>query len=243
MGYILIVGAKGDIAKALANKYASKGYNLYLAAINSKALKNFADNLSQNHQIKTKCLDLNILDYYKHSTFYASLREKPEGVICAVGYLGEQKKSEDDIEETIKIVSTNFLGVVNLFNIVAKDFEKRKHGFIVGISSVAGERGRKKNYIYGSAKAALTAYLSGLRNRLFFANVQVLTVKPGFVKTKMTAELKGPKRFVTDPEKVAAAIYKAQQKQKNILYTSWVWKWIMWAVKMIPESKFKKMDF
>ena len=163
-------------------------------------------------------------------------------MISAVGYLGEQKKSEINFEEMNKIISTNFLGVVNFFNIVAKDFEKRKNGFIVGISSVAGERGRKNNYTYGAAKAALTAYLSGLRNRLFFSNVHVLTAKPGFVKTKMTKDLKGRKRFASNPEKVAADIYKAQQKRKNILYTSWIWRWIMWMVKLIPESKFKKMD-
>ena len=242
MGYILIVGAKGDIAKALAKKYASGGYNLYLAAIKSKELKDFAQDLNIRYQVKTQCLDFNILAYHKHATFYASLKKKPEGVISAVGYLGEQKKSEIDFEEMNKIISTNFLGIVNLFNIIAKDFEKRKSGFIVGISSVAGERGRRKNYTYGAAKAALTAYLSGLRNRLFFSSVQVLTVKPGFVKTKMTKNLEGHKRFASNPEKVAADIYKAQQKQKNILYTSWIWRWIMWTVKLIPENKFKKMD-
>ena len=107
----------------------------------------------------------------------------------------------------------------------------------MGISSVAGERGRKKNYTYGASKAALTAYLSGLRNRLFFSNVHVLTAKPGFVNTKMTKNLiKVLKRFASNPEKVAADIYKAQQKRKNILYTSWIWRWIMWMVKLIPDK-------
>ena len=214
MSYLLIIGAKGDIAKALAKKYASSGYNLYLAAIKSKELKDFAQDLNIRYQVKTQCLDFNILDYHKHATFYASLKEKPEGVISAVGYLGEQKKSEIDFEEMNKIISVNFLGIVNFFNIVAKNFEKRKRGFIVGISSVAGERGRKKNYTYGAAKAALTSYLSGLRNRLFFSNIQVLTVKPGFVKTKMTKYLKGHKKFASNPEKVAADIYKFRKQEK-----------------------------
>ena len=136
MGYILIVGAKGDIAKALAKKYASSGYNLYLAAIKSKELKDFAQDLNIRYQVKTQCLDFNILAYHKHATFYASLKEKPEGVISAVGYLGEQKKSEIDFEEMNKIISTNFLGIVNLFNIIAKDFEKRKSGFSSSVGIV-----------------------------------------------------------------------------------------------------------
>ena len=106
MSYVLIIGAKGDIAKALAKKYASSGYNLYLAAIKSKELKDFAQDLNIRYQVKTQCLDFNILTYHKHVTFYASLKEKPEGVISAVGYLGEQKKSEINFEEMNKIIST-----------------------------------------------------------------------------------------------------------------------------------------
>jgi short-subunit dehydrogenase len=113
---------------------------------------------------------------------------------------------------------------------------------MVGISSVAGDRGRKSNYIYGSAKAALTAYLSGLRNRLYDAQVHVMTVKPGFVATKMTEGMDLPEKLTAQPQQVAEDIYNAQQKGKNVLYTKWVWRYIMMIIRAIPEWKFKGMS-
>ena len=113
---------------------------------------------------------------------------------------------------------------------------------MVGISSVAGDRGRKSNYIYGSSKAGLIAYLSGLRNRLYNSKVHVMTVKPGFVFTKATRNMNLPEKLTAQPEEVAKDIYNAQQRGKNVLYTKWFWKWIMMAIKMIPESKFKRMN-
>ena len=242
MKYILIVGAKSDIAKAIAKKYAEEGYDLYLAARDSLDLKIFANDLNIRTGRTVKCLELDILKYDSHQKFYQSLEEKPIGVISAVGYLGNQEKSENDFDETKKIIDTNYTGIVNLFNIIANDFEKRKSGFIIGISSVAGVRGRKSNYMYGSAKAGLTTYLSGLRNKLHDSNVHVMTVLPGFVNTQMTANLDLPKKLTAQPEEVANDIYKSQQKMKNILYTKWFWKWIMLIIKLIPEFQFKKMS-
>ena len=131
---------------------------------------------------------------------------------------------------------------MSLFNIIANDFEKRKSGFIVGISSVAGDRGRKSNYLYGSAKAAFTAYLSGLRNRLYDAQVHVMTVKPGFVATKMTEDMDLPEKLTAQPDEVADDIYNAQQKNKNVFYTKWIWRWVMLIIRSIPEWKFKGMN-
>ncbi len=242
MGYILIIGAKSDIAKAVARKYAEKGNNLYLAARNSSELKEFAKDIGIRTQMDVKCLDLDVLDYASHQCFYDTLAEKPIGVVSAVGYLGDQDKTQSHFTEAKKIIDTNYTGLVSLFNIIANDFEKRKSGFIVGISSVAGDRGRKSNYMYGSAKAAFTAYLGGLRNRLHEANVQVLTVKPGFVATKMTEGLDLPKKLTAEPKEVAKVIYRAQQQDKNVVYIKWIWKWIMLIIKNIPEWQFKKMS-
>jgi decaprenylphospho-beta-D-erythro-pentofuranosid-2-ulose 2-reductase len=242
MNYILIIGAKSDIAKATAREYAKHGYDLYLAARNSSDLEEFANDLQIRYERKVKRIELDILDYHSHNIFYDALEHKPVGVISAVGYLGNQSKAQDDFDEVQKIIDTNYTGVVSLINIIADDFEKRKSGFIVGISSVAGDRGRKSNFIYGSSKAALTVYLSGLRNRLCTMNVQVLTVKPGFVNTKMTAGLNLPKKLTAQPGEVAKNIYEAQQKGKNVLYTKWIWKWVMLIIKLIPESQFKKMS-
>ncbi len=242
MSYILIIGAKSDIAKATAREYAKHGYNLYLAARNSDELKEFADDVTVRTQRMVKLVELDILNYKSHQSFYDQFEEKPLGVISAIGYLGEQEKAQSDFEEAQQIMDTNYTGVVSLFNIIANDFEHRRSGFMVGISSVAGDRGRKSNYTYGSAKAALTAYLSGLRNRLFDAQVYVLTVKPGFVTTKMTEGMDLPEKLTAQPEEVAEDIYKAQQKGKNVLYTKWIWRWVMLIIRNIPEFQFKKMS-
>jgi decaprenylphospho-beta-D-erythro-pentofuranosid-2-ulose 2-reductase len=242
MSYVLIIGAKSDIAKATAREYARHGYDLYLAARNTSELEAFANDINVRMQRTVKTVELDVLDYGSHRAFYEQLEEAPMGVVSAVGYLGDQAKAQKDFQEAKLIMDTNYTGVVSLFNIIADDFEQRGSGFIIGISSVAGDRGRKSNYLYGSAKAALTAYLSGLRNRLCDAHVHVLTVKPGFVATKMTADMDLPERLTAQPQDVAADIYQAQQKNKNILYTKWIWRWVMLAIRIIPEWKFKGMS-
>jgi short-subunit dehydrogenase len=242
MSYLLIVGAKSDIAKAVAREYARNGYNIYLAGRGVDEMEEFVIDLKIRLGVKVKALALDVLDYASHQAFYESLEEKPLGVVVAVGYLGEQGKAQTDFEEAQKIMDTNYTGVVSILNIVANDFEKRKGGFIVGISSVAGDRGRKSNYIYGSAKSALTVYLSGLRNRLYEAQVEVLTVKPGFVATAMTAGMDLPTKLTAQPDEVAKDIYKAQQGEKSMVYTKGLWRWIMLIITSIPEWQFKKMS-
>ncbi len=243
MSYLLIIGAKSDIAKELAKEYSHRGYDLFLAARKSKELQEFAKDLSIRTQRDIKLMELDILRFESHRSFYNSLPHKPFGVISAVGYLGDQKKGESDFREARKIIDTNYTGVVSLLNIIADDFSKRGSGFIVGISSVAGDRGRKKNQLYGSAKAGLSAYLSGLRNRLHDSKVHVLTVKPGFVATKMTEGMDLPSSLTARPSETAKDIYKAQKKGKNVIYTKWIWCWIMMIVNRIPERIFKKMNF
>jgi decaprenylphospho-beta-D-erythro-pentofuranosid-2-ulose 2-reductase len=242
MSYILIVGAKSDIAKATAREYVKNGYDLYLACRNSSELQSFANDINIRMGRIVKLVELDILDFKSHQVFYNNLEEKPLGVISAIGYLGDQDFAETDFEEAQKIMNTNYSGIVSLFNIIANDFENRGSGFIVGISSVAGDRGRRSNYIYGSAKAAFTTYLSGLRCRLYKAKVHVMTVNPGFVATKMTKNIDLPKKLTAQPNEVAKDIYKGQQKGKNVLYTKWIWRWIMALVKLIPEWKFKGMS-
>jgi len=242
MSYILIIGAKSDIAKATAREYAKHGYDIYLAARGSDELQSFAQDIKIRTEQDIKLLELDILDYKTHASFYAKLDEKPLGVISAIGYLGEQEKAQTHFEETQRIIDTNYTGIVSLFNIIANDFEKKRSGFIIAISSVAGDRGRKSNYLYGAAKAALSTYLSGLRNRLYESQVHVMTVKPGFVATKMTEGMDLPEKLTGLPEEIAKDLYQAQQKSKNILYTKWIWRWIMLIIKNIPEFQFKKMS-
>jgi short-subunit dehydrogenase len=242
MKYILIIGAKSDIAKEVSRKYAKKGYNLYLAGKNISEISSFVDDIKIRTGVEAKLKEFDITKFDTHNNFYNELEIKPEGVMIAAGYMEEQKTCELDFEKTINTINVNYTGAVSILNIIANDFESRKSGFIIGISSVAGDRGRKTNYIYGSSKAAFTSYLSGLRNRLFENNVHVLTVKPGFVDTKMTAGLDLPEKLTASPEEVAYAIVKAQEKNKNIIYVKPVWQIIMLIIKHIPEFIFKRLS-
>ena len=242
MEYILILGAKSDIARDIARIYAESGYSLYLAARQSTELEAFASDLRIKNDVDVQNLDIDILDYTSHQKFYDSLKKAPVGVVSAVGYLGSQELAESSFSEAKKILDTNYTGLVSIFEIIAKNFKLKKSGFIVGISSVAGDRGRKSNYHYGAAKAAFSTYLSGLRNRLYDSGVHVLTVKPGFVATKMTANLDLPSRLTGSSSTVAKDIVNAQRKRVNILYTISIWRLIMLVIKSIPEFQFKKMS-
>ena len=241
MKYILILGAKSDMAMATARQYASSGYGLILAGRNIEQLNTFKKDIAIRHSVEVQLIEFDVLDYPSHQSFYASLAVRPEGVISFIGYLGDHELAKRDCVEAIRIIDTNYTGLVSILNIVANDLEQKGDGFIVGVSSVAGDRGRQSNYYYGSAKAGFTVYLSGLRNRLTAKNVHVMTVKPGFVATKMTEHLTLPPKLTAKPEQVAKAIYRAQQKKQNVLYVLWMWRWIMAIIKHVPEFMFKKM--
>lgn len=242
MGYALVIGANSDIGKAIAYEYAKNGYDLYLVARNSLRLHEFASDLEVRFRNDVKCLDLDILDFSFHREFYQNLPEKPSGVISVVGYLGEQNKGERNFKEAQAIIETNYTGIMNFIEIVAADFVSRKNGFIIGVSSVAGDRGRMSNYLYGAAKAAFSTYLSGLRNRVFKYGINVLTVKPGFVDTQMTKGMDLPKILTAKPSEVAKHIFLAQAKGKDIIYTKKIWCLIMLIIRNIPEFIFKRMS-
>ncbi len=241
MPRLLIIGAKSDIAVSVAKAYAAEGYNLYLAAKNSASMKEFASDLQIRYDRKVSIFELDVLDTDTHQSFYDKLNPAPDGVLLAAGYLGDHELACKDFEETARILDTNYRGCVSMLNIIANDFEKRKAGFIAVISSVAGDRGRQSNYYYGSAKAALSAYLSGLRNRLTEAGVQVITIKPGFVRTRMTEGMDLPPLLTAQPDEVAGDILSAQKKGKDIIYSKWLWRYIMFVIRIIPERIFKKL--
>jgi decaprenylphospho-beta-D-erythro-pentofuranosid-2-ulose 2-reductase len=240
--YVLILGASSDIAKSIAMEYAQKGYSLILAGRNLDEISKDANDINIRYNINAIPAFFDALDFNSHSSFFHSLNPKPVGVICALGYLGNQKDAELNFNESYRIIATNYSGCVSILNIAANYFENVKEGFIVGISSVAGDRGRGSNYFYGSAKAGFSEYLSGLRNRLHKSDIQVLTVKPGFVYTKMTKNLNLPKLLTAIPQRVASDIVKAQQTKKNVIYTPWFWRYIMIVIKLIPENIFKKLS-
>ncbi len=243
MSEVLIIGATSDVGREIARRYAKAGYDVVLTARDEVKLKAEAEDLSLRFgSIRVTSYPLDVRAFETHQDFVESLDRMPDGVIAVVGYLGDQQKAQREFEEAKAIIETNYTGIVSLLEKFADRFAKRRSGFIVGISSVAGERGRKSNYIYGSAKAGFTTYLSGLRNRLHDLNIQVLSVIPGFIATKMTAGMDLPPKLTAQPEEVAEAIFSAQQKGKDILYTKSIWRVVMAIIRAIPEWQFKKMS-
>ena len=239
---VLILGATSDMAVAIARQLALEGYSITLAARNTDRLSALEGDLRVRHKVMVSSARFDALDFPSHEAFYQSLPEKPDIVICVFGFLGEQSEAQRNWGHCHEIIDSNYTGAVSILNIVANDFERRKKGVIVGISSVAGERGRQSNYIYGSAKAAFTAYLSGLRNRLFHHGVHVVTVKPGFVKTKMIENLPAtPAMLTASPAKVASSVSKAIRRKKNTVFVLSAWALIMFVIRNIPEGVFKRL--
>ena len=240
---LLILGANSDIAYAIANQFAKEeGAELYLASRKNELLNKKVEDLKIRHAVQARALAFDAAAFESHAEFYHHLDPKPDIVVAAFGYFGDQAEAQNNFDEASQIIESNYTGAVSILEIVAADFEKRATGRIIGISSVAGDRGRQSNYNYGSAKSGLSTYLDGLRNRLAKSNVHVMTVKPGFVNTKMTADLDLPAAVTASTQQVAQDIYNAFLKSKNTLYTRWFWRWIMVVIRLIPEPAFKRMQ-
>ncbi len=246
MAKVLILGANSAIAREVANILASKGHTLYLASRNVERLRRFAQHLETKYGAEVFTGEFDATAYASHPLFFKKVLEEMgevDWVLLAFGYLGDHERAVSDFSEARKILEINLMGAVSVLSVIAPYMEGRGRGVIAGISSIAGDRGRADNYVYGSAKGGLTVYLSGLRQRLFRKGVKVLTVKPGFVDTPMTSGLDLPKRLVSKPEKVAQDIVKAMERGKDVLHTPLYWWFIATAIRCIPEFVFKRMKF
>jgi len=241
MSNVLILGAASDIAEAIAYAYAGRGSTVMLAARTITRLERVQADMLVRFGKSPFLLEFDALDYNGHQRFYKNLPVSPDIVVCVFGYLGDNEKALHDFSEAKNIIDVNYTGAVSILNAASEQFIEKGSGTIIGISSVAGERGRQSNFHYGSAKAGFTAYLSGLRNYLFHKGVHVLTVKPGFVKTKMTAEMPLNPKLTASPQQIAKDVLKAADKKKNVLYSLWMWKYIMAIIRSIPEGVFKKL--
>ena len=243
MPNLLVLGALSDIARAVAHRYAREGYSITLAARQPERLQPEAADLEIRYGVKVHIAPaFDALAMDSHVAWYAALPERAEVVLCAFGVLGDQQQAQHNWAQARQMLDVNFTGAVSILEAVAAEMEQRGSGTIIGISSVAGDRGRASNYFYGSAKAGFTAYLSGLRNRLAKKGVHVLTVKPGFVRTAMTREMPLPPFITGTPEKVAEDIFRAARRRSNTRYTLWMWKYIMLIIKNIPEGVFKRLS-
>ena len=239
---ILILGANSDLGIAIAENYAKNSFvKLHLASKNKIKLNNLKSDISIRFNSNIEIYELNIIDTKNHTSFLKKIKNI-DIAYCVFGYLGENDESFSEWSEAEKIIMTNYVGAVSILNKISKKFIENKKGIIVGVSSVAGERGRMSNFIYGSAKAGFTTYLSGLRNYLYDHNIHVLTVLPGFMRTKMITNIKTPQILTADPSKAAFRIINAVEKKKNIIYVLGIWKYIMLIIKNIPENIFKKLS-
>ncbi|MEJ5978009.1 SDR family oxidoreductase [Novosphingobium sp. PS1R-30] len=239
---VLIIGGKSDIGLALAHRFAAAGHPIQLAARDVGALATDKADIELRHGVAVTLHEIDVLATESFAPFLDGLPALPGTAICVVGLLGDQARSESDPAAATLTFRSNFEGPALLTGLIANRFEQRGSGTLVGISSVAGERGRASNYVYGSAKAGYTAFLSGLRNRLAKKGVHVLSVLPGFVDTRMTAGMDLPAKLTAQPTEVASAVFKAVGARRNVLYVKPIWWVIMTIIRAIPERIFKGMS-
>jgi short-subunit dehydrogenase len=241
MPVMMVVGATSDIARSAALAFGLEGWDIQMAARDEERLARIADDLAVRLGRPVPRFPFDALDVERRRSFWKALPTTPDALLCAVGLLGDQTAARTDMDLAEAIAETNYSGLVPLLAQAAQSFEERGKGLIIVIASVAGDRGRASNYTYGAAKAALETYVSGLRQRLAQRGVQVITVKPGFVRTAMTEGMPLPELLTATPEQAAADIVRAARKKRSVVYTRWFWRWIMVIIKALPERLFQRL--
>jgi decaprenylphospho-beta-D-erythro-pentofuranosid-2-ulose 2-reductase len=245
MNRVLILGATSPIARALAIRFASDGAHLYLAARDADEARRVAEDVSARAGVTALSGTFDAADFAAHDEFIrhvATTLGGLDGVVVCFGTLGDEDAAQTDPTDALATINQNFTGAVSLITLAARHLEQQGSGFIIAIGSVAGERGRKKNYVYGSAKGALATFTQGLRGRLAASDVHVMTVKLGTVDTRMTWGREGALLTIA-PTKAADLIYAAYRKRAEVVYVPWFWRLIMGAIRLIPESRFKRVSF
>lgn len=239
---MIVLGSNSEVAQSFVERVLDTGEKystIYLCTSNRETTEKFAKHLDVKFLQQTQIIDL---DLEKEIDYVALHDLNSDLLFCATGYLGlSTEEGLFDKKNTEKIIDINYSKLIPILNFFAEKMERQRFGTLIVLSSVAGERGRQSNFIYGSAKAGLTAYLSGLRNYLFPKKVHVITVKPGFMETKMTEGLPLNPKLTTTPKQAANCIYKAFKSKKNTVYVLPIWEIIMLIIRNIPEFIFKKL--
>ncbi len=239
---MIVLGSTSEVAQAFveeALKQGEKFEKIYLITSNVETTERFARHIDVKFLQQAEVIELDLMKETDYSRFE---RVNSSLLFCATGYLGDStEEGLYDNKNTEKIIDINYARLVPVLNYFVQKFESRRSGTIIGLSSVAGDRGRQSNFIYGSAKAAFTAYLSGLRNYLSDKKVHVLTVKPGFMATKMTEGLPLNPKLTASPSQAAKHIFQAYKRKKNVVYVLPIWGLIMLIIRSIPEFIFKKL--
>lgn len=244
---VILFGATSAIAEQTARQLVAQGASLYCVGRSPDKLTALLDDLrvrASDHQRIDGCV-ADLTDNAQHAHLIDAaehLLGGIDGVLIAHGTLPDQQACQADTALTRQEIETNALSVISLLTPLANRLERQRHGVIAVISSVAGDRGRQSNYVYGAAKGMLSIFLQGLRNRLAKANVDVVTIKPGFVDTPMTAEFEKGGPLWAKPEQIAKGIISSMQKGKGEVYLPWFWWGIMRIITHIPEALFKRMS-
>lgn len=238
---ILILGANSDIAKAIAKHYASEGYNLILLLRDASRIHTFAEHLKKLYHVSIQIIEKDI-DEVNETFDITSLVETPfVGVVCCLGYMGNELRAKDDVIEKNKILQRNFLACKYIIDSCVTRLQKVPNSFVVGISSVAGDRIKERNYYYGKAKKKFSNYLKEITEH--YSEIKIIDAKLGFVHTKATEAMDLPKLLTTTPEYVADKLYRFEENNRSgVVYIKWYWKYIMLIIKAIPEPIFKKLN-
>ncbi|MBM3547585.1 MAG: SDR family oxidoreductase [Alphaproteobacteria bacterium] len=245
MRKVLIVGATSAIAQATARLLAAKGDHLFLAGRAAERLEMVRQDLAVRGAASVGVFTIDANDRARHEALLNAAEQAMGGldtVLIAHGSLPDQRSCETSVEQTLAAIETNALSVITLATLIANRFEACRAGTIAVISSVAGDRGRKSNYVYGASKGMVSLFLQGLRNRLAAVGVQVLTIKPGFVDTPMTAAIPKGGPLWAKPDTIAADILAAIEKKRDVVYLPWFWWGIMLIIRLIPERIFKRLS-
>ncbi|MGH7781978.1 MAG: SDR family oxidoreductase [Candidatus Binataceae bacterium] len=245
MAKVLILGATSPIARILAMRFAQDGDALYLAARDANEARRIARDISVRTGAVAQSGAFDAADFGSHAEFIRHAADELgglDGVVLCFGTLGDEDAAQIDPSAALATLHQNFTGAVSLMTLTTLRLEEQKRGFMIVIGSVAGDRGRKKNYVYGSAKSGLHAFTQGLRGRLASAGVHVMTVKLGTVDTRMTWGREGT-LLTVPPKQAAAAIYAAYRRKAEVVYVPWFWRPIMAIVRLIPERVFKRTSF
>ena len=239
VGTALLVGATSDIGREVGRLLAAQGWALQLAGRDPAALARDARDIEAR---SGKAPQVLAWDALEGGLPVDDLDPLPDLAVCLVGILGDQAESQRDPAAAERVMRANYTAPALLLGALAERFEQRGSGTLVGVSSVAGDRGRAANYVYGSAKAGLTAFLSGLRGRLARRGVHVVTVKPGFVRTRMTAGMDLPGPLTASSEEAAKAIVSAVTRRRDVVYVLPIWRFVMQLIRTLPEGLFKRMS-
>jgi short-subunit dehydrogenase len=240
---VLIIGGTSAIAAEAAKLFAEHGARLFVTGRDRAKLSAVCDDLRVRGASQVESAELDVTQLSAHRNVIESAVRLLGGLdvaLIAHGTLPDQSLCEKEVSSAVAALEVNFTATVALLTPLANYFEAQRHGCIAVIGSVAGDRGRQSNYVYGAAKGGVDRFLQGLRNRLFRSGVAVVTLKPGFVDTPMTSAVRKNPLF-SSAQRAGHGVYRAIQRRQNVVYIPWFWSPIMALVRLLPEGIFKRL--